>query len=268
MIRNKAGKDIALKAVRPNAGIRAAYHNKLVALVDDMARSYAYWLRARYREYPPRLARDASPAAELERELKTLGSRWQKNFDEAAPKLARWFALSSAARSDAALRKILKDAGFTIKLTIAPSIRDVLDATINENVALIKSIPSHFHTQVSGSVMRSVTAGRDLSDLTKDLQHQFGVTRRRAEFIALDQNNKATAMLQRARHLELGITGAIWLHSGGGKEPRKTHKAQNGKKFDLKEGWFDPDPKVRQFIFPGELPRCRCVARPVVKGFS
>jgi uncharacterized protein with gpF-like domain len=143
-----------------------------------------------------------------------------------------------------------------------------LAATVQENVALIRSISSEFHTQVEGMVMRSVTAGRDLSELTRELQHRFGVTRRRAELISRDQNQKATASLRRVRETSLGITEAIWLHSAGGKTQRRTHVKNSGKKFDLNLGWFDPDPKVRKYILPGELINCRCTWKAVVKGFS
>ena len=88
-----------------------------------------------------------------------------------------------------------------------------------ENVSLIKSIASQFHTQVEGMVMRSVTEGRDLSALTKDLQKRFGVTKDRAAFIALDQNNKATSAIQRERQTALGIEEGIWMHSHAGKVP-------------------------------------------------
>lgn len=267
MIRDKDGKEIKLRAVRANAGLHAAYRRKLLALISEMAHSYAYWLRAQYRQTPPQMAQDETPAKQLQRELKKLGRRWDKRFDETAPKLARWFAQSTANRSDAALRKILRDGGFSVKFQMTRAMRDVLDATINENVSLIKSIPAHFHTEVEGLVMRSVTAGRDLSFLTRELQHQYGVTRRRAEFIARDQNNKATAGLRRARELDLGITKGVWLHSGGGREPRPTHVRNSGKEFNLNLGWPDPALKGKR-IWPGTEPNCRCTWRPVVQGFS
>jgi|WetSurMetagenome_2_1015567.scaffolds.fasta_scaffold00813_16 SPP1 gp7 family putative phage head morphogenesis protein len=267
-IRSKSGKKITLRAVRANAGIAAAYQRKILALVDDMARSYAWFLRAQYRADPPVLAQDASPAAALLRALNGLFRRWEKNFEEAAPKLADWFAQSTWRRTDAALKKILRDGGYSVKFQITPAMRDVMDATVAENVGLIKSIPAEFHTKVEGMVMRSVTAGRDLQSLTRDLQKTFGITRRRAEFIAHDQNSKATTSLRRAREISIGITEGVWLHSHAGKVPRPTHLKNNGKTFNLETGWHDPDPKVDANIMPGELPRCRCTWRPVVKGFS
>ncbi|MDB5605134.1 MAG: phage head morphosis protein [Bradyrhizobium sp.] len=113
----------------------------------------------------------------------------------------------------------------------------IMAATVGQQVSLIKSIPSQYFTDVEGLVMRSVQTGRDLGQLTKDLQEQFGVTCRRAAFIARDQNNKATASMTRARQDELGITQAIWVHSGAGKHPRPTHVAMNGTKYDVNRAW-------------------------------
>lgn len=291
-----------IRQVQPNAGIRVEYAARMRRLVEEMERSYERWLVACYRANKPRMAMDsvtfptttaayvndpaafariswdeygggwmaldASPAAELQRELRQLGAKWQKRFDEGAPELARWFSKRVTRRSEDALRATLKKAGYTVKFTMTRKMQDVFAATVAENVSLIKSIPSQFHTQVEGVVMRSVATGRDLHQLTKDLQHQFGVTERRAKFIALDQNNKATGALMRVRHLELGMDEGIWLHSHAGKEPRPTHLANHGKKFSIAEGWFDPDPRVRRRIRPGELPGCRCTFRPIVKGFS
>ena len=99
----------------------------------------------------------------------------------------------------------------------------------------------------------------------KDLTQGLGVTKRRAAFIALDQNNKATATFHRVRQIELGLK-ATWLHSAGGKVPRPSHKANTGKEYDPAKGWFDPDEKV--WCWPGILPRCRCVSRSVVPGLE
>lgn len=261
-------KEKVLRPVRPNAGIEAVYRAQLDRLIKEMQASTVYWLTASYRANEPRVAQDATPADALKASIRKLSSRWIKRFDTASIKLARYFGTAVEKRSSAALRKILKDAGLTVEFTLTPAMRDVLDATVNANVALIKSIPAQYFEQVGGLVMRSVQNGRDLGFLTKELQARYGVTRRRAAFIALDQNNKATASMTRARKLELGLDEEIWVHSGAGKHPRPTHvKAGRDRvRFKTAEGWYDP--ALKRFIHPGEEPGCRCIGRSVVKGFS
>ena len=274
-----------LRPVHPNAGIEAAYRKRLDVLIAEMNRSLVHWLSAAYRANEPEMAQDAppdaggheprpeqprrrSPAMAMRYRMRRLTRQWQTRFDEAAPDLAKYFATAAAQRSDATLKSILKKAGFTVQFKLTRTANDVLQATIAENVALIKSIASQHLTQVEGAVMRSVQAGRDLATLAGELEHQYGVTRRRAAFIARDQNNKATATIQRVRQVELGITEAIWVHSGGGREPRPTHlkAGRDRQRYEISKGWLDP--AVGKLILPGELPNCRCVARAVVPGFS
>jgi SPP1 gp7 family putative phage head morphogenesis protein len=212
------------------------------------------------------MAQDRTPADGLRDAIRKLARRWQKNFDEVAQALAEYFSQAVAERSSGALRAILKKAGFTVKFKVTPAMRDIMQATIGQQVSLIKSIPNQYFTNIEGLVMRSVQTGRDLGQLTKDLQEQFGVTHGRAAFIARDQNNKATASMTRARQDELGITEAIWVHSGAGKHPRPTHVAMNGEKYDVKRGMWDP--AVKRWIFPGEEINCRCFSKSVIPGFS
>lgn len=271
-------KDKVLRPVYPNAGLEAEYRRKLRALVDEMAKSVSYWVLAQYRSNEPEiaqldpadglLAQDASPTAELADTLRELSSRWQSRFDEAAKELAAYFSKAAADRSDRQLRAILRKGGFSVKFRMTRSMNDVLRATIGEQVGLIRSIPQKYLTDVQGAVMRSVQTGRDLGSLSKELQKSYGVTRRRAGFIARDQNNKSSAAFNRVRQIELGITEAEWRHSGAGKHPRPTHvkAGRDRARYKVSEGWFDPE--AQKYILPGELPNCRCVSRSVIPGIN
>lgn len=212
------------------------------------------------------LAQDALPSTALRKAIRKLSRRWQRDFNEASWELAKWFGLRAHKRSTSQLHNILKKGGWTVEMKMSPAQRDILHATINENVSLIRSIPSQYFTQIEGMVMRSVQTGRDLHQLTGDLQRQYKVTRKRAELIARDQSNKVNAAFTRARQLELGITTARWVHSGAGKHPRPSHVAMNGQEYDVAKGMWDK--YERKWITPGLLINCRCVSRSVVAGFS
>lgn len=275
-----------LRPVHPNSGIEAEYRRSLRKIIEDMHCSVLYWVRAAYRanepevlaqdKYPPfespgvlaggDFAFDALPASALRAAVRKLVRRWQRRFDDMAAKLASYFATSASDRSDRCLRKILKDGGISVEFRMTRAQRDVLRATVNQNVSLIKSIPQQYLHGVETSVMRSVQTGRDLGHLTDTLEKQYGATRRRAALIARDQNNKCTSALVRARQLELGITESIWLHSHAGKKPRPTHVKMDGKKFDVAKGMWDSH--ENKWILPGELVNCRCVSRSIVAGFS
>jgi SPP1 gp7 family putative phage head morphogenesis protein len=265
-LRGQKRGETVLKGVRPSAAIEAAYRRRLLRMIDKMCRSTEYWIVAAWRADPPRMAQDATPATLLQRVARRLARQWEEAFDKAAEDLADYFAEDVQDRSDRVLKNILRRGGWTVNFRTTATMRDVLDATTGENVALIRSIPARHFQEIEGLVMRSVTAGRDLSTLTDELQARFAITRRRAALIARDQNNKATAALTRVRQQDLGIKEAIWLHSHAGKKPRPTHVRMDGKRYDVSKGMYDP--AEGRHIHPGELINCRCVSRSVIPGFS
>lgn len=266
------GKARLLPAIHPNAGLSAKYERYLDQLIERMQKSLTYFLRAGYRKTPPRLAQDASPAVEFIWELRRLGRRWQARFDEAAVKLGEWFSRTVFQRSDAALKQILKEAGWTVEFRQTANVTDTLRATIGNQVNLIRSIGTQHLTDVAGMVLRSVQSGGDLEGLTKGLELAYGVTRRRVSLIARDQNNKATATITRVRQQELGITKARWVHTAAGKEPRPHHVAFSKGEFGgpiyvVAEG----APGMADnggYSHPGWEINCRCISRSIIPGLG
>ena len=250
------------RPVRPNEGTRMRYQRALLSMISKMAASVEYWLTAQRRSAPPELAQDALPAEEMRKELKKLSKRWQDKFDGMAPKVAESFLKNQFRGTEAAMRQALRDAGWSIEFTMTPAMRDAFEASLAENVGLIRSIPQQYLQQVEGIVMRNYAAGRDLKSMAAEIKSRFGVAADRAVLISRDQANKANAVVQKARQTELGITEAIWLHSHAGREPRPTHVAMNQKRYPVAKGMWDS--AVQKFIWPGELIGCRCVGRSVL----
>lgn len=266
-----AKKQKTLSPIRPNVGIEVAYQKRLDALIAEMQRSLEHWLVAAYRAKPPAMATDAtisyrgSASTVLQRVMARLATKWQKRFDDLAPMMAEHFTKAVADRSDKALASALRKQGVSVKLKTTPAVKDVVNASLNENVSLIKSIASEHLAAIEGLVQRSVAAGRDIGTLTKELEHRFGVTKRRAALIAQHQNNLATATMQKARYKELGITEAIWCHSHGGAQPRASHlkAGQDKLRFDPQVGAYIDG----EHILPGEKINCRCFQKAVIEGF-
>jgi len=259
-----------LRPVRPNSGLEAAYRRRLVRMLESVHKSVIWWVSAEYKKHPPAtLAMDASPFTWLMRVLKRLRNRWLSRIEEAAPKVAAYFDQSVANRSDAALKTILRDAGISVRFQETAAMRDIRAASVAENVSLIKSIPEKYFTEIEGIVSRGYSNGYDLKTVTDELHKRFDISRKRAAFIASDQAKKLNAQLVRCRSIESGLTRAKWLHSHAGKVPRHTHlHVLDGQEYNLAEGLFDPDPKVNRKINAGELINCRCLALPIVEGFS
>jgi len=150
---------------------------------------------------------------------------------------------------------------------MTPAAQDILDATISEQVALITNIGTQYLSGIETAVLQSVQRGGDLKYLSGELEQRYGIARRRAELIARDQNAKATANMTRARQDEIGITEAIWLHSGGGRHPRKEHVAFSrgklgGPVYDINKGAY----LEGVWTWPGHEINCRCVSKPLIPG--
>lgn len=265
------GKPVTLRPLRANAGLHAAYRQRILVLVQEMQDSLEYWLKAAHNasedpamdsnEFVRKMAR--LPAKMMQEAMSKMAARWNRRFDEAAPKLAEWFLQKQKNYTDGTLKAILKDGGFSVPMTMTPAMANVVQASIAENVVLIRSIGTQHLTQVETLVMRATVAGRDLGPLAKDLERQFGVTQRRAAFIARDQANKVTSQLASTRQQELGITQGKWRHSGRNGVNRPEHVAANGKLFDLDKGML----LEGEWVLPGQAINCHCSWAPVIPGF-
>lgn len=262
MTRKQSQKTIS--PIRPNAGVEAWYRRQLDRQVREMQKSVVYWLTANYKASGAAVAMDASPAVLMRDAMRKLAKRWTKSFDSIAQKLADRFAGDALKNSDVSLHNALETAGFTVEFKMTAPMNNALQATITENVGLIRSIPEKYFTEVEGLVMRSVARGRDLSYLTDELQKRYGITRRRAALIARDQNAKATSVMQSARQKSLGITHGVWRHSHAGKDPRQSHVKSDGKKFELSKGLMI-DGKL---TFPGQEINCRCTWSAILPGLD
>lgn len=257
-----------LRAVHANAGVEAAYHKRLAGLIDRLTASVERFVVAQYRKTPPTvakvadaLAQDARPPAEFMRlRIAELRKRWEDQFDDAADQVAETYVSRMYRTTDNAFMAALRDAGWAVKFDMTPAMKDALDASIGANVGLIKSIPAEYLDKVEGAVMRGYTAGRDLQAIVEELRALYPITANRAALIARDQCNKANAVVNRTRKLELGITRSIWMHSHAGKHPRPSHVAANGKEFDTAKGCYIDG----EYIQPGELVGCRCTSRAVL----
>ena len=256
-------KQQTLPAIRPNAGIERQYQKALLGIVQEMQIEIqdALIKEFRKRARQEKLAMDGI-SDWSGHVIDYLIERWNQRLETLAPEIGKLFINRTATNYDAQLKKHLRDAGFTVRFQMTPFQQEALQAALAENVGLIKSIGSEYLNRVQTHVWQSVTSGFDLATLSKNLQNDFGVTKRRADFITRDQASKANAVIESARRRELGITKAIWLHSHAGKQPRPSHMKANGKLFDVSKGMYLDG----EWVLPGQLINCRCVSKSIIEG--
>lgn len=249
----------AIRAIKPSAGLRDEYERKLVSIVNALADDLSKAIKKAYDKNEPLIAQDALPSDVLRLLFDGKRKYWMGRFEEYSKEYSEWFAERELKHFIRANRSALKSAGLNglaVGFTTGNVTKDVLRAIVNENVALIRSIGEQYLNDVEGLVMRSVTRGGDLKTLAENLAKRYDITKKRAMFIARDQNQKATQSLAMANAKESGLTRGKWIHVPGRKSSRPTHERMNGKIFDLDKGLYDSD--VKQWIKPGELPGCNC----------
>ena len=205
--------------------------------------------------YPKGIAQDGFSDG-LQAAFRRLFRYWFARLESIAPEMAGNFLSRSMSHTDKAFQSAMREAGFTVRFRHTQATQRAFDASLSGNVGLIRSIGQQYLNRVEETVWRSVNSGYDVAQLSKELRKDFGVSERRAACIARDQTNKAKAVIEQARRQELGITEAIWMHSHAGKEPRPSHVAANGKRFDVAKGmyldgkWVQPGEEIN--CFPGD----------------
>lgn len=259
-----------VRAIRPNIGLRAKYHRQMLALIDEMDASVLFWLSAEYKKAPPAMfAMDATPSQKMLAKFRALAKKWQRKFDEAAPRIAEAYVRGNYYATSSAMKAALRDAGVSVRFKLTREMRDAMNASVAENVALIRSIPQRYLGQTEGIVTRSYAAGRDLESMVKAIRTLYPKAAGSAELIARDQSNKLNSTVENARRLELGIEQAIWMHSGGGKHPRKEHQKATGRVYDIRQGCPIKNEKGElEYIQPGQKINCRCVSRSILPGLK
>ena len=257
----KRKKPTTLPPIHPNLGIERWYKRELMKIINEIQAEVKADIMANYKAQSSTVAMDGF-SDWLGHSIDYLMSKWTNKLNNLSETVAELFVTKSVHNYDKQLKKHLRKAGFTVRLQMSPYTEEMLKAAMGENVGLIKSIGTQYLGKVEQSVWASVKGGFDLSTLAKELSHSYNITENRAALIARDQGAKANAVIEMARRKELGITKAVWLHSGGGREPRQSHVKANGKEFEVDKGL-----KLDGvWLLPGQAINCRCVSRSVIDG--
>ena len=149
--------------------------------------------------------------------------------------------------------------------SLPPDVADVIQASIEENVSLIRSISSKYFADITGQIMRFIGSGSSYSEFSDYLKTLGAKTERRAELIAQDQTRKAFSTINLHRMADAGISKFRWIHTNSGAQPREYHqKVLNGQVFDIENPpIIEPTKGIRGY--PAQLPFCRCVMAPVIE---
>lgn len=199
----------------------------------------------------------------FEEQFKNQGQRYSERMVNEVDKV-------SVSTLHSSLQKL--SGGLSIKTDfLTGDLKEILKATIYENVGLIVTIPQTYLGQVRGIVMRSIIEPNNkglkgvISDLDKLLDDKSKNIKNKAKNLALDQVRKTYNNLNMGRMKKYGLNKFEWIHSGGGQKPRELHRdVLNGKIFS-----FDNLPIIEKRTgergIPGQAINCRCTMLPVIE---
>lgn len=219
---------------------------------------------------------DASLPTQAKRVVNKLRAKFVQLFATRASSIANQMlsnmTQSSTTNLHASLRKL--SGGLSLKTSVVPpGMTDIINASINENVALISSIPQTYLTKVTAAVMRSITTGNGLNSLLPEIRKFSQESKRKTELLALDQTRKAYNNVNKIRMQAIGIKQFVWVHSAGSQKPRKSHiklavPPDNIYSFSdlpiINREQVERGYEAEERGIPGQAINCRCTMIPVL----
>src|SRR5690625_3847 len=195
--------------------------------------------------------------------IDTLLAKWtSRPFRRLADRLASSFVRTTLSTID---RQQKRSFGIDV-LQDSPEIRATMEAAAIQNANLIKSIPERYLNNVANSVLTNMRTGLLPREVAKQIENEYGVTQRRARFIARDQTAKVNGELTKQRQLDAGYLYFKWL-DGDDERVRASHRAIAEADVGYGKGvyrWDDlPTNERGERIQPGSDFNCRCSSRPV-----
>lgn len=250
-----------------NAAAAEKYSKALVAITKQMtAQTERALIRVMSGEPATEyFGQDASISSSARITAAAIRKKFEKMFAQRARSIAAKMIKDMESVSKSSLHSSLKELSGGMSLNtglINGPIREIMKASVTENVSLIKSISRQYLDGVEQAVMRSITSGNGMADLVPYLKKHEGITIRRAQFIARDQTKKVYNAINQERQTALGITQFMWVHSGGGQHPRREHQNFDGQVYSYDDPPYDS--VAGKKVLPGELLGCNCKARPVI----
>mgnify|MGYP002507122064 CR=1 FL=1 len=226
------------------------YNNKLI-------KSLNYWLLAQFNKYFRGDIKNLSDTLKIE--FADLQKKWDKKADDFADKISDYIVKHSVVYVNSNLHsqglKVAKDNNI---------VKNILKAKIDENLALIKSIPQETILRYK-SVLYNQIGNFDLQAINKQIKVISGISKRRARTIARDQVAKIIESYHVAKSQQLGFEYYVWntiidertSYGKGG------HKVLNNRiyRYDTPTAIIDTYGNVGK---PSDRVNCRCTATALI----
>lgn len=204
---------MAPKPIKPDADTEREYAAQLRSLVRLMAKELYAEITPALKALKPQYAADAAVSMDswvddILAAIRRVSSRFTSSLFEAqAQRIARRAVSRADAKNAEEFQKSINaTVGVNMSAILRPTaISDYVQASIAENVSLIKSVPQTYFQRVETVVLEGMKSGLAPTSIAKQIQEETGVNYRRAKFIARDQMAKINSDLTRKRQMDAGI---------------------------------------------------------------
>lgn len=249
---------VTMDPVDPSAAVEARYYANLrhllepliqstLALVDRGLASRGGLILDADRDDAEAIARGVGGLLQQLVELESLPAQ-----------VAEAFVVAGEGSHRRAFRAIAEKAmGVDLRAIISEqAVAPVIGAVVEENVALIKTIPQEYHDRVIEALRAGFATGSDSHSIRRAVLDIGLSSFKRARLIARDQTAKLNTRLNQERQRAVGVERYQWRTSQDARV-RPSHEANEGKVFR----WDNPPAETGH---PGTDVQCRCTARPVL----
>lgn len=194
--------------------------------------------------------------------LNRLLAQWDSPlFDAFASRMANQFVKSTL---DFADRQNKRSFGIEVFNGSSTKLNNYMQAATIQNVNLIKSIPQRYLEDVGNTVQAGMRAGVLPKYIAQSIEESYGVSSRRAKFIARDQAAKVNGEITKQRQIDAGGEYFGWMDVH---DQRVRHRHREIANADVGFGKgiyrWDALPLSDKGtpIQPGSDYQCRCGAR-------
>lgn len=167
-------------------------------------------------------------------------------------------------RLDKDINKTIR--GFAIQPTLSPYARARIADEYSKTLHLPIQTFLHKETlELRKQIMERTTQGYRYETLIGEIEKSYGVSQRKAKFLARQETSLLMAKFKQVRYQEVGSQEYIWgCVTGTAQHPvRHYHLLNKGKTFRWDTGAPINAAGVRKN--PGQDYNCRCFARPIVR---
>jgi len=200
--------------------------------------------------------------------LVRLSTKYKSLTDIFAKMTAEKMVGSVAAKNRNAFNKLVKEAvGVDMEsIIVDEGLNDFLEAQVNKNVSLIKSISDEYFKAIETTVMNGTANGMRWEQIAREIggiKHISSVNgklQNRIKLIARNETSNINASINKRRQEELGVEKFKWV-TADDERVRDSHAKLDGKIFE----WDNPPIVDGVPTTPGRPINCRCVAVAVIE---